>query len=58
VEVGENVKLMRLRLRLLLMGGILSTIGAILLVTRGLSTTFTGLLVIGILLFVVGFLRK
>ena len=49
---------MRLRLRLLLMGGILSTIGAILLVTRGLSTTFTGLLVIGILLFVVGFLRK
>jgi hypothetical protein len=49
---------MRLRLRLLLMGGILSTIGAILLVTRGFSTTFTGLLVIGILLFMVGLLRK
>jgi len=45
-----------MKLRLLVMRGIISTIGVALLVARNFSASFIGLLGIGILLFVVGLL--
>jgi len=47
-----------MKLRLLLMGCIISAIGAILLATRGFATDFIGFLAVGIVLLVLGTLWK
>jgi glucose uptake protein GlcU len=47
-----------MKLRFLLMGCIISAIGSILLVTRGFSSDLVGVLVVGIILFVVGVVWK
>jgi len=47
-----------MKLRLILMGCIISFLGAILLAARGVSTELVGVLVVGIVLFVVGLLWK
>jgi len=47
-----------MKLRLLLMGCIISAIGAILLATRGFATDFVGLLAVGLVLLVLGILWK
>jgi hypothetical protein len=47
-----------MKLRLLLMGFIISAIGAILLATRGFATDFVGFLAVGIGLLVLGTLWK
>jgi hypothetical protein len=47
-----------MKLRLLLMGCIISAIGSILLATRGLAADFAGLLGVGIVLLVLGLLWK
>lgn len=52
----ENTKSMKLRF--LLMGCIISAIGAVLLTTRGFSTDFVGLLAVGLVLLVIGILWK
>lgn len=43
-----------MKLRLILMGCILTVIGVILLIIRGYSASFVGILIIGIVLAVVG----
>jgi hypothetical protein len=47
-----------MKLRFLLMGCIISALGAILIVARGFSTALVGVLAVGIVLFVVGLLWK
>ena len=47
-----------MKLRLILMGCILTVIGVILLVLKGFSAPLVGILVIGVILAVVGFLWK
>jgi hypothetical protein len=47
-----------MKLRFLLMGCIISAIGAILIATRGFSADFVGLLAVGVVLLVVGLLWK
>jgi hypothetical protein len=47
-----------MKLRLLLMGGIISALGAILLIVRGFSAAPIGVLAVGIMVFVVGLLWK
>ena len=48
----------RMKLRLLMMGGILSAVGATLLLARGFSANLAGVLAFGIALFVVGLFWK
>lgn len=47
-----------MKMRLLLMGGIILILGIALLATRGLATSFLGLLVVGVVLLVLGLLWK
>jgi hypothetical protein len=47
-----------MKLRLLIMGLLVSALGAILLITRGYSDALAGLLAVGIVLFVVGLIWK
>lgn len=47
-----------MKLRLILMGCIISIIGAFLLIARGFSTELLGVLVVGLVLLVVGLLWK
>jgi len=47
-----------MKLRLILMGCIISVLGSTLLITRGYSPALVGLLVVGIALLVVGLLWK
>jgi membrane-bound ClpP family serine protease len=47
-----------MKLRLILMGCILTVIGVILLILHGFSPAFVGILIIGIVLFVVGYVWK
>jgi glucose uptake protein GlcU len=43
-----------MKLRLLLMGCIISALGGVLLIARGFSLNYVGLLIVGIVLLVVG----
>jgi C4-dicarboxylate transporter len=47
-----------MKLRLILMGCIISVLGGALLIVRGYSPAFVGLLVVGIVFLVVGILWK
>jgi hypothetical protein len=47
-----------MKLRLILMGCILTALGAILLVVRGFSAVFVGIIVVGIVLGAVGVVWK
>jgi hypothetical protein len=47
-----------MKARLLLMGSIISILGAILLSARGFATGFVGLILVGVALLVIGLLWK
>jgi hypothetical protein len=47
-----------MKIRLLLMGSIISILGAILLAARSFATSFIGLILVGVALFVTGLLWK
>jgi len=47
-----------MKLRLLIMGSIISALGAILITARGYSTGLVGLLAVGVVLLVVGLIYK
>ncbi len=56
---GKEVKNTKaMKLRLLLMGCIITAIGVILLAARGFATSFVGLSLVGIVLLVLGLLWK